>query len=65
VGRLQRTVRSRSPRAAAISAGVGGLHDRYPEINGVDITVYNDGDHNISVRPHTFAEIADLIERYL
>lgn len=42
-----------------------GLTVRYPVVNGMDITVLNDGDKHGSIDPRDFTEIADIIERYL
>ena len=40
--------------------------ERYPLINGRDITIYNDGQSAPDeMHPHTFTEIADLIEQHL
>jgi hypothetical protein len=38
-----------------------------PRVNGVWLSVYNDGsgEGDEPIRPHTFAEIADLIEAHL
>ena len=37
-----------------------------PDVIGkFTLAEYNDGKRDIGVRPHTFTEIADLIERYL
>ncbi len=42
-----------------------GLRDENPILNDIAIAVYNDGDYEDNVEPHTFAEIADLIEAHL
>lgn len=50
------------PRAVIEWAGVPDFN---PDIEGTPLTVYNDGSSTDDIRPHTFAEIADLIELYL
>lgn len=45
-----------------------GIEDRYPKLDGVDITFYNDGSAigmSGEIPTHTFVQIADLIEEHL
>jgi hypothetical protein len=44
-----------------------GLQDSSPEIctTGYELAVYNDGNSHVDLSPHSFTEIADLIEEYL
>lgn len=42
------------------------LAERDPKLNGIEVSRYNDGfDGNEIVTPHTFEQIADLIEKHL
>lgn len=41
------------------------LDQRSPQVDGIPLVDLNDGSAYRPVRPHTFTEIADLIERYL
>lgn len=42
-----------------------GLDERSPRVDGIPLVDLNDGSAYRPVRPHTFAEIADLIEEHL
>lgn len=42
-----------------------GLASNNPMVGSHTLSTYNDGVNAAGVRPHSFADIADLIERYL
>ncbi len=42
-----------------------GIAERYPVVNDQDITILNDGDDGFAIKAHSFADMADLIERDL
>ena len=54
--------RSSLPRIVAEWAGV---NDDDPELNDAPASVWNDGTNDEDIKPHSFLEIADLIEAYL
>jgi hypothetical protein len=42
-----------------------GMASYSPEIDLVALATYNDGDAQNEIKPHSFTEIADLIEKHL
>lgn len=42
-----------------------GVPDFNPSIKDIPLAVYNDGNSTDDIRPHSFQEIADLIEQHL